>query len=65
MEERCTTCYYFQIPLPERYCGHPAHNVPLGKNVHRRCRDYISMYDKGHIDRAPKLSYEQTMRKHG
>lgn len=59
IEERCTTCYYFLIPFPERYCGHPDHHKPI-RYPHKKCKDFIHMLDKGHVDRLEKKTYDDT-----
>lgn len=47
LDRRCTTCHYFQIPYPLRYCGHPQNHRELRTNeLHRACKLYISMFEK-------------------
>ena len=58
-DEKCTTCHYFLILMPERYCGHPNHHKPI-RHPNRKCADYINMLEKGVINRLPKKSFEET-----
>lgn len=56
--ERCTTCHYFQIPMPQRYCGHPDHHRPV--RSYHVCADYIHMCNKAFQDRPLKKTYAET-----
>lgn len=60
MEKRCTTCHYFQIPLPQRWCGHPKNHKPIMMPF-RPCEYYVHMTDKSAVTRYPKKSYADTM----
>lgn len=57
--ERCTTCYYFQIPYPSRYCAHPEHHRQIFE-LHKPCKDFIHMFDKGHPNRLIKKTFDET-----
>lgn len=62
MEKRCTTCHYFQIPYPKRYCAHPDNHVELSE-VHKYCHRYSNYVEKTLSPIAPKITMEETMRK--
>jgi hypothetical protein len=64
MDARCTTCYYFQIIIPERYCGHPEHHIQLDE-VHKHCTNYINLTSKEYPDRPIKKTYDETYAKIG